>query len=584
MLDKKRKVTECILAVNALQTCLLKGDEEGYINLFYSRDEMGLSAQRKWFVRYRKQNAFHTIEVKTISMETVDAVTVTADLDITFTYLKYQPRHEIYNYVIQWIKELGQCRVIWMERRKEKVVSDGGYEVPDIDLKSADQKPEQIKWWRKETFLRYVEQEEHELSADLYARAVPRTIRFRESHPFLEGASLLSNMMSQRIINIAGKIYDPKRFQLLANLHNALSRKLLVRLVREDRDNTWASKYLVPWYGYDELFAMRTEEGAIEGNCQMVMAVYYALLRLCGVPCKDLFVVRIENHEALVVRDGEHLYFVNSDEISELSERFLFHSRNIDKIYNEKWILTASGVTNLTDRQMSYFSKNQKIGNFILPDGIGSRIGDPVLTDDDFPCIRDFNQTEYYKKVVTYVFENSRLYPDSAFTWAKYAYQSLYVKKPESYLCWSVQSRQVVRYVETVKSMTDMIQVLTSFDQHSIFPESGRIMTADQVIRHKTGNPLDQATLLYAWYFLKRNRECAICLTERNTCFVFEEGGLVWFYELETDLKKNEITDAVVLAFDKSQSYVRMAGDQRKPEKNEVWKKINQYTERQELR
>lgn len=576
-MEKKSRLNECIEFLNIVEKYLKSNNVKGWINLFFTYDEIAIFAQKRWYERYISENAPVKQDVRINKAETIDSMTISAEIEIMFEYNDYLPKHEIYKYEISWVKELEQCKIIWIERIKKPFLVSSKVELDSMELEV----PKDIEiesLWDANKILEYICKSKEKLPSKIYARSITRNIRARESHPFLEGASLLANMMSIRVIYLAKKIYSDNRLQLLANLHNSLGNKMLVRLVRSDRDNSWTSKYVVPWYGYDELYQSKNIEGVIEGSCQMIMAIYYSILRLCGVPCSEIYLIRVEDHEAIIVNDNNKRYLVNPDEIVELTERFLYHSKNISKIYNEKWILTTDAISNMSSEQAKFIERIVGQSSFEYPQYKNANLDMYIDDRDELPSIKELSICEYSNQIKEYVFRNSIEYPDSSYTWAQYAYQTIYVSKPETYLVWSLQNSVVKQTIKGIDSFADIITLLNGYSDDSIFLEEDRIMTSDQVIHYRCGGAKDKTILLYSWFALKMKVTCAICITMDAAYFVFEEDNIVYFYDLRLGTKSKEV-DNIIVALDYRQSWFY---GQKKVINTDtiVWKKIKQLYER----
>lgn len=514
---ESRKVME------KLQQALEENNIELWLEQIETEDDLVLQAQNQWFQAYRQEHQPQKILFELIK-EKQNQDSIDYECRIYLEYSSYQPIEEYYCYTVQYSETLATCKVSWIERLKQPYEEPGIVVKDEITLFPQEENNEKNNWWENEKFLQYAKEENSKEMAAIFARAIPRTIRFREGHPFIECASLLVNMMSEHVARWAFEVYDKKNKQTLVNLYNIMKDRMLVRLIREDRDNSWSSKYVVPWYGIDELVWLRECDEYISGNCPVILGIYYAILKLCGGESMDIWQLRMDNHEGIMVNMEEKTYFLTSDELRELNARLLYYAKNITKIYNDSYIWTMQGMTNMTEivREQIVKKLEQTQAPFEFTKTVRRKIGEDLdLILENMPTVKDFeNSRQLADAMKNYVFKQSCKYPDSPFTWAKYAYQSLYVQKPEAYLIWSMQSQIVETFISEVESKADLEYIMGSYGNTSIFQEDDRLMTADQVIRRKTGDNKSKAMLYYIWKQKKEGVKGNIIITDKESYYV----------------------------------------------------------------
>lgn len=519
-----------------LQQALQENNMNQWLEQIESDDDFVVQAQNQWFQAYRQEHPPEQIQFEVLTVNQKDTQ-MDYECKITLAYAFYQPITEYYRYSIQYVSKMQAYKIIWIERLKQPYEAPGITKSKDICLFPKQEKSEQVKWWQDEKFLQYAKEESAKDVAAIFARAIPRTIRFREGHPFIECASLLVNMMSEHVARWAFEIYSEDSLQTLANLHNTMSNRMLVRLIREDRDNSWSSKYVVPWYGIDELVKLRESDAYISGNCPVILGIYYAMLKLCVGDEVDIWQLRMDNHEAMMVKLKEQTYFLTSDELKLMNQQLLYYAKGISKVYDCRWIWTTQGMTNMTEQMRDKFTYEleQTKAEFTFSKAIKRQIGNyGDQTSEAIPTVKNFTTSRQLAKAIKdYIFRQSVKYPDSPFTWAKYGYQSLYVQKPEAYLIWSMQSQIVENFIAEVETITELENRMGSFDNQSIFEEDDRIMTADQVISRKSGDSKAKAMLYYVWKQKKQANEGYVCITDQESYYVEIQEEAVTFVSMK---------------------------------------------------
>lgn len=522
--------------IRKLEQALIENNKSQWLAQIETDDDLVLQAQNQWFQAYRQEHRPQKMQFELLA-EMPGENKIDYECKISLEYTSFRPIVEYYRYTVQYAEESEMYKITWIERLKQSYSEPGIVKHDEFCLFPEAQKNVKENWWENKKFLQYAKEETAKDIAEILARAIPRTIRFREGHPFIECASLLVNMMSEHVARWAFEIYGRDNLQTLANIHNTLSRRMLVRLIREDRDNTWSSKYVVPWYGVDELVWERKSDEYISGNCPVILGIYYSILKLCVGDKMDIWMLRMDNHEAIMVKLEEKIYFLTSDELQVMDEQLLYYTKSITKIYNDKWIWTTQGMTNMTegvrDKLMEELGQTQ--AQFTFSRKVKKQMGQ--MSDEMFekmPTLKEFETSRQLASAIkNYIFQQSCLYPDSPFTWAKYAYQSLYVQKPEAYLIWSMQSQITETFTDEVNNITDLENIMRSYGKKSIFDEDDRLMTADQVIRRKTGDNKAKAVLYYVWKQKKEGVKGYVVITDKESYFAEIREDVISFISMK---------------------------------------------------
>jgi len=104
------------------------------------------------------------------------------------------------------------------------------------------------------------------------SRAVTRNVRFRTAHIQLECASILTCMTSCVISDISRQldIEHKASEEKVKEIYDVMREKFCLQVERLDRDNTWASKFIAPWYGIEEILVGSGNQEKIAVSLQLV--------------------------------------------------------------------------------------------------------------------------------------------------------------------------------------------------------------------------------------------------------------------------------------------------------------------------
>ncbi len=561
--------------VGRLERALRSGDYSAWSNTIVSDDDIAVEAQHTWFKGYVLDHKPSEVNLEILDVRAEQSL-INAECRISLAYDDYDSVEEIHDYTIECTDEAVGWRIVWLEKKASQLSKGISYVHDRIQFQSGEDRSGD-RWWEDSELVSLVGKSRDPLPRALYVRAITRNVRFREACPLLECAALLANMMSLRVCEIATQLYDPDAFQLLANVYNGSIDRVRIRLVRADRDNSWVSKYLAPWYGFDEMFAMRNPDGIIVGNCSPVLSFFFAVLRLAGFAQDNLFQLRMNNQDIIFALVDADAYLLCSDMLVRLTPKTIYHSRIVAKLYDEWRIWTSRGMTNMDpamqEKIRAMFA--EKAQSIVLPEKIGKAVlhgPGACVAAPSLPGIKE--PACLSRKMKEYVLEMSNAYPDSSATWAKYAYQTLFVPMPETYAAWGMQSPGMIGFAKEHSSVEIVLRTLGSFGRKSVFPEPDRIMTPDQVLRHGTGDAKSKALFLFTWNRIAGRKEVSVLLTDKGSyCVWGEERG--WKY---WDAGEEKMVDApsgnTLLAFDDTCCYYPLAKTETARGNRPVWSEI----------
>ncbi len=251
-----------------------------------------------------------------------------------------------------------------------------------------------------------------------------------------------------------------------------------------------------------EMKAMSIFSGKITGKCMTLATLNVCLFRLIGTEPDNAVVIRTQNHGVGLVKFGNSVYFINNIDIREVdyTAREWITSQTFAGLWTES--ISISREFTITDEvlnsQDSLLDAIWKANWGKEPPPHASLFPDEIQRDVALSAIFGRSNATNGLAVLT-----------------KYAYQSLYVKKPELYLRASLRAPKAKELAGRLDSADDIINwIKTNVTQGSIFEDEERIMVADQVIVFKTGGIKDQAVLAFTLLKLKGYQPVITITTE----------------------------------------------------------------------
>ena len=283
-----------------------------------------------------------------------------------------------------------------------------------------------------------------------------------------------------------------------------------------------------------EMKAMSIFSGKITGKCMTLANLNVCLFRLMGAEPDNAVVIRTENHGVGLVKFGGSMYFINNTDIREIdyTAREWITSQTFAGLWTES--ISIKREFTVTDEvlnsQDSLLCAIWKANWGKEPPPHASLMPDKIEKESALLAIFGKSNATNGLAVLT-----------------KYAYQSLYVKKPELYLRASLRAPQAKELAGRLDSADDIITwITTNVTQGSIFEdEENRIMVADQVIVFRTGGPRDQAVL--ACTLLKLKGYYPVMTITTESAYIEYEGKI---YDAQTWDTVDSVQGTVTLVVD----------------------------------
>lgn len=433
------------------------------------------------------------------------------------------------------------------------------------------------QWWEPSELTEIAYTSSDALKASLYARAISKSTRYRSTHPEIDSAVIASNMMSLWATKLAFSFgtNDPILYvrQLQEYAQHLLTQKTYSDVRQADRSHFPARELsLQPLYIMDEIFELAGGQPGfpVQVNCPEVAAFYIALLRLQGFGPWDAFILTQPFHYLAFFQTQHGYYIISEHDIMPMNPHRLYGDTEVSRIISTAFYLDQTGLTNMPDALQAQLkdSLRTKIPIFSLPEGKTPKNVLPLDTEPTFSVCTHTTPYRLSAALKQHVFEMSRKYPSSPFTWAKYLHQTLLVPQPQAYLIWSLKAVECKKFAQQYQTI-DAICVWmkqTLISRISIFEEADRIMTADQVLRYCKGTAKDRAMLLYTAVCLSNTIQTGgIVLTTAGSYVILKNKQMVVVYDTEKLQMVSHMEGRIVLAFDDQFSYNPSRSDNQLP-------------------
>jgi len=267
------------------------------------------------------------------------------------------------------------------------------------------------------------------------------------------------------------------------------------------------------------------------GKCCAFAAFIPCLFILNGCSMEDVVALRLKGHNVALVKFNDNVYLINNKKISDYKKEISW-IKNQDFLY----FFDFSGSVN------TFFMLNDNF--FQNNDTLIKRIY--KYTDNEYRFTKKsyltLNYTENNSELYKLMFNSKNTDFDKIAVLTRYAYQSLYVNKPEYYLEASILTPVTI---ELSKELTNINMIFDwikdNVNYGSIFEDyQDRIMTSDEVIVFKKGGYKDQAVLVYS--LLKLNGYNPQVLISKENSYVSFDNKI---YDIKLMKKIDNIKDKI---------------------------------------
>lgn len=553
--------TNCILQDKAerIRAAFKHGNAEAFVKEF-QLDTVSEYYINRWFNGY----AVNVEKPKEVTIDILDINPVTNHVfwchtKLCLTYEKSFHEEIAFDWKVIWKEDSTLCISETVIELKQPVWKPTSQKIDITKLKRNLEKINDstisniINW--AETPADRVDLSKKKIPASIFSRAVAKSVRYRNTHPQIDSAAILADMMSLRMVRFAYEIKDLDVIEMLGTI-NSYAQKYFKTKTYDEFKEDGTPEYsprelsLLPLYSIDETFDVSKKKETTEVSCVDLASFYAGLLRLGGVESQKVFVVIQPFHYLTVLEHKKQYFIASSNEVYPMNPKRLYGDTEVVRIVSPSYYIDKNGEATVSEKEYRNIKALFKNGIpiFSLPEYKKDCSEWPTEMDEILQ-IQNYSSPEaYHQAIVGFVRGKDKEYPNSIYTWALYAYQTLVVLKPQAYLIWSIHSQEAVKFSKKMKNI-DMLWewMKENLDEGSIFEEEERIMTADQVLRNKKGRSKDRGVLFYTIVkLLYPDKTGGILLTDKNECYVkVEEGEKRSVYDMNTG-EIRELSDITI--------------------------------------
>ncbi len=425
-----------------------------------------------------------------------------------------------------------------------------------------------------------------------YIEAVEKknSVIFKQNRRYLASAIILANMMSPKSAAIAENLYSFRKQELIDNLQlfnsKMVSHPDILKNLEIIKDEIpWGEKLGNDLIGeeqtIDSMFAMQNITGKITGKSASIAFMNSALLRIMGIQPNNLFAIYLsgsKGHTITCFAIDNDLYIFNNNLLLP-GEKISWAKKEMDisGIYNDVFYVNSGLETNFQDKdieEIKEFMENT-FKNFLWKnlrtkkvESVGASINFPMKYGR-IPAI------ETTKKIQKEIFQKSMEFPISQYTYAKYAFQSLLVKKLEVYAMTAKRNYYAKKIFDKFKTQKSFINWMkNNLNSDSIFNDNMRIMMPDEVVVYKTGNQMDRALLL--WAFMDQLKIRSWIISTDKEVYLACQDKIIYFIKLKDFKFINKLKgEKITLLFNDSESFSSLTDTNTlNSEISEIWTKL----------
>lgn len=548
---KKRMEAEARIKKD-IEYDFLYGDADSFMKHF-DIDEVNKFHTRKWFESYalvfdRPQNCHVQIDSMQSSVRSFSGV-----IKIHLDYMKYDSEVLLLYFVWDHEKDVIISSKFTVQNAFDTIYKTG---VEELSFHAAGD------FIEEETEQKDLKEAEDPLEPRLYARILIKSMRYRMTNPEINSAALLSDCMSYQNIKFAKQLKNKNLTECLYALNKFAKKYIEAKTDPETGGEKAVSpkeQALLSMKSLDDSFYEIKKQGSTKVNCLENISFYLSTLQLIGIEISDYYVIVQPFHFIAIVSIDKDMYLISFNDLISMTESRLYGDSSVQSIFNPFMFYNLDmGVTNMSKQEISglkaFFTRVPVFPIRSIPEEKYCK----EKETDTLPSYKQYESADRLCRAIRkYVFEKSRIQPDSVFTWAKYAYQLLDVKKPQAYIISGFLSKIIQDFSKNVTDITELLQwIKENLDIGSIFSESDRIMTAEQVFTHGTAADHDLALFFYTVLTAaKRLANGGIIMTSDTSYVIGSSGGSYHIWNMRGMEEDKTISGQILVAFNETTSY-----------------------------
>ena len=534
-----------------IKDCILRGDIGRWASHLHLASAYANTMLLEWFQHNfcRREICSVEVEMERLSQGTYCMITCV----IQIFYQTGYRFHETVTFYIDPIKETDYKIV---QIYNPPTLFQGFGESPGLQEILQRVCREEEDWWNQAELSRLLDGYEEKSSYKVYSRAVHRSALGRASHPEIECAVLLSCAMSMQSHMVAHILYRERETacSTFQRIYNWMVSNCETNLYKQEKKDTWESKFVVPWFSMEECAYLYRKKEKVPVECNTFMSFFYVLLFLLRIPLHNLMQLRLDGQDKLIVDVGE-TYVVSRNDAFPISERPYFAYMPPERAFGIDWVASARKTVLFEQEDGPLCVLNKISGSFHTEELEHLLTRAKASGQAAFQLSPQGNPRESSRNFCRAIFQYRKQFPDSIFSWAVYAFQSLFVPNPQVYVYVSVKSKLVQAFAMRYGRNGTLLFLHQCRDE-SIFVENHRIMTADQVIRCKTGDAKSRALLFYSVVHISENISGGVILTDCGVYAVFQENAGYRIYDMEQLMETDRICGKVKAAISEKEGEI----------------------------
>lgn len=521
--------------IETIQEAFCNGEIEKFVSLF-AEDLPNIYYIRRWFISYA------------IKFET--PVDCNVSIYKKKSCIEYKLRIKLYfqNYdnedLLLWIKfnseHIERAKFSFVECEKYKAHTAGDKR-RNLNVKLDTHKDSLDK-----EGLRYLRDARDPLTPQIYARAIVKSMRYRMSNYEINCAALLADIMSVSTSIIANETNNKGKKSCFEELIG-YARNCLLPIDAEDVDVPINEKCSRSMRSIDEVLYEVEKKGGAAVNCIENISFFISMLYHLHI-LDDFYIIMQPFHFIAICKIEEKYYLISFNDVVIMRQKRIYGNSEVLRVFNEKYYFDFdSNATNMPRNEiqkMYAFFENFKV--FPLKEGNQNKL--PLNT---IPF--NINSAYFIKEI----YRNSYYDPQSIYTWAKYSYQTLMVKKPQAFIISAFHSKKLQLFAAKIERIKDLIRWVTHYiSKDSLFSESDRVMVPEQVFKYRIADAKSLAVFMYAVVYLNRSIETGgVVVTNISSYLVLNANKN--YTIIDTDQKRyvDKISGQIQFAFNEKISY-----------------------------
>lgn len=488
--------------IETIQEAFYYGEEEKFVNLF-AKNLPNIYYIRRWFISYAIK--FETPVDCNVSIYKKKSI-IEYELRIELCFQNYDNED-----LLLWVKlnnEHIECaKFSFVECEKYKAHTE------THKRHNLNAKIDSYNTWVDKEGLHYLRDAKDPLTPQIYARSVIKSMRYRMSNYEINCAALLADVMSMSTSSIIADITISKDKTYYFEELVSYACNYLLPIDVEDVDVSINEKFSLPMRNIDEVLYEVKKEGGTSVNCIENISFFISILYHLRI-LDDFYIIMQPFHFIAICKIEEQYYLISFNDVVIMRQKRIYGNSEVLRVFNEKYYFDFdSNTTNMPENEIQkMYAFFEYFRAFPLKRGNWKKLQLSTIP---------FNTNSSY--FIKDIYRNSYYAPQSIYTWAKYSYQTLMVKKPQAYIISSFYSKKMQAFATKIDGVEDLIHWVTLYiSKGSLFSELDRVMVPEQVFKYRIADAKSLAVFMYAVIYMHKCIDTGgIVITDVSSYIVF---------------------------------------------------------------